>query len=153
MLDGPDGPVTAYHLSDTAARMLVFLQPTDPDAADLLSRLDDWAARLGPVVLHVVVDDDSPDLAARRAERAHRPVGDPSGAARAAFGIEDRGAVLLGTDRFLAGGPARGDDEVAGLVEETIEQPGRRSGSHGRGHDAVAKRAGNRRPWAAVRPP
>ena len=122
VLDGPDGPVSCWELSDTAARMLVFLQPSDPQATGLMARLDDWAARLEPVRLHVVADGDGAALAARYPEQAPRWLGDRSDVARTLFGIEDRGAVLLGTDRHLAGGPARGDDEVADLVEEAIEQ-------------------------------
>ena len=59
--------------------------------------------------LHVVADDEWHVLAARYPDQARRYLGDPAGTVRGRFGIEDRGAVLLGTDRFLAGGPvARG---------------------------------------------
>lgn len=122
VLDGPAGLVSAWQLSDTAARMLVFLEPTDPAAADLMSRLGGWAERLAPVQLHVVADDEWHVLAARYPEQAQRYLGDPAGTVRARFGIEDRGAVLLGTDRFLAGGPSHGDAEVDELVEAAIEQ-------------------------------
>jgi hypothetical protein len=122
VLDGPDGLVSAWQLTDTAARMLVFVEPADPTAADLLSRVDDWADRLDPVQLHVVADDDWEALAARRPEQAQRYLGDPAGVVRGRFGIADRGAVLLGTDRFLAGGPSHGDAEIEELVEAAIEQ-------------------------------
>lgn len=122
VLDGPDGLVTAWQLSDTAARLLVFLEPTDPAAADLMSRLGGWADRLEPVRLHIVADDEWQALAARDPDRAQRYLGDPSGVVRGRFGIEDRGAVLLGTDRLLAGGPSHGDEEIDELVEAAIEQ-------------------------------
>ncbi len=122
VLDGPDGPVSAWQLTDTAARMLVFVEPADPAAAGLVSRLGDWADRLEPVRLHIVADDEWRGLAARYPELAERCLGDPSGVVRGRFGIEDRGAVLLGTDRFLAGGPSYGDEEIAELVEAAIEQ-------------------------------
>jgi hypothetical protein len=122
VLDGPDGLVSAWQLTDTAARMLVFLEPADPAAAGLMSRLARWADRLEPVRLHVVADDDWRVLAARYPEQAERYLGDPFGAVRSRFGIEGRGAVLLGTDRFLAGGPSHGDEEIDELVEAAIEQ-------------------------------
>ena len=122
VLDGPDGEVSSWQLSDSAARMLVFLRPNDPGAADLMARCDDWAGRLEPVRLHLVADEDRAVLAARYPGQARRWLGDPSGVARGVFGIRDRGGVLLGTDRFLAGGPARGDDEIVELVEAAIDQ-------------------------------
>lgn len=122
VLDGPDGLVTATELSDTAARMLVFVEPTDPAAADLLSRIDDWAARLAPVQLHLVADYEWQDLARRYPDQAHRYLGDAAAAVRGRFGVTERGAVLLGTDRFLAGGPARDDEEIIELMEAAIEQ-------------------------------
>lgn len=122
VLDGPEGLVSAWQLTDTAARMLVFLEPTDPDAGDLVSRLDGWADRLRPVVLHVVADGDREVLAHRHPEHSARLLGDPAGAVRGRFGIDVRGAVLLGTDRFLAGGPAHGDEEIDELMEAAIEE-------------------------------
>jgi hypothetical protein len=102
--------------------MLVFLEPTDPAADQLLTRLDRWAERLAPVRVHLVADEEWQVLADRDPARARRYLGDPGGSVRGRFGIEDRGAVLLGTDRFLAGGPAEGDEEIEELVEATIEQ-------------------------------
>ncbi len=122
VLDSPDGLVTATQLSDTAARMLVFVEPTDPDAADLLSRIGDWAARLDPVQVHLVADYEWQDLARRYPDQAHRYLGDAAAAARGRFGVDERGAVLLGTDRFLAGGPAHDDEEIIELMEAAIEQ-------------------------------
>ena len=122
VFDGPEGLVTAYQLSDTAARLLVFLEPTDPAADRVLSSLDGWAERLSPVRLHLVADDEWQVLADRDPARAQRYLGDPGGSVRGRFGLADRGAVLLGTDRFLAGGPAEGDEEIEELVEATIEQ-------------------------------
>ena len=122
VLDGPDGLVSAFELSDTAARMLVFLEPADPAAADLMARLDGWADRLEPVRLHLVADGEWAVLAERYPAHAQRYLGDPSGVVRGRFGIEDRGAVLLGTDRFLAGGPSVGDEEVEELMEAAIAE-------------------------------
>jgi hypothetical protein len=122
VLDSPDGLVTATDLSRTAARMLVFVEPTDPAAADLMSRIDDWAERLAPVQLHLVADYEWHHLARRYPDQAHRYLGDPAAAVRGRFGVDERGAVLLGTDGFLAGGPARDDDEIDELMEAAIEQ-------------------------------
>ncbi len=122
VLDGPDGLVSAFELSDTAARMLVFLEPADPAASDLMARLDGWADRLEPVRLHLVADGEWAVLAERYPAHAQRYLGDPSGVVRGRFGIEDRGAVLLGTDRFLAGGPSVGDEEVEELMEAAIAE-------------------------------
>jgi hypothetical protein len=122
VLDGPDGLGSVWQLSDTAARLLVFCDPGDPTARDLLGRLPGWADRLAPVRLHVVADHEWAALSTRHPELAGILLGDPGGEVRRRFGIDGRGAVLLGTDRFLAGGPVDGDDLVEELVEAAAEE-------------------------------
>jgi hypothetical protein len=111
LLHGPGGPVPVRDLTDVAARLLVFGEPDrDPE---LLVRAPSWAARLAPVRVHLVT------------ERGWAPAGldgelvllDPRGAYRGRLGAASPGAVLLGTDRMLAGGPVAGLDDITSLVE------------------------------------
>ena len=115
VLHGPDGPVAVHDLTDVAARLLVFGDPTvDPG---LLERVSSGAARLAPVRAHVVVeatDRWDGDLVLL----------DPGGTFRHRLGAASPGAVLLGTDRMLAGGPVAGDDDVADLVEAVAAELG-----------------------------
>jgi hypothetical protein len=129
VFDGPDGLVSAWQLTDVAARMLVFAEPDDRGAERLLGQVRDWAERLRPVQLHVVGGRQWPLLATTHPELADLLLGDPDRAVQARFEIETRGAVLLGMDRFLAGGPANGDRDVERLVEAAIEEL-RESGVH-----------------------
>jgi hypothetical protein len=122
VFDGPDGLVSAWQLTDVAARMLVFADPDDRGAERLLGQVRDWAERLRPVRLHVVGGRPWPQLFATHPELADLLLGDPDRAVQARFEIETRGAVLLGMDRFLAGGPADGDRDVERLVEAAIEE-------------------------------
>lgn len=114
-LDGPDGPIPVRDLTDVAARLLVFGDPEhDPD---LVGRASSWALRLAPVRVHVVteqgsVTDDGLVLL------------DPHGTFRRRLGAASPGAVLLGTDRMLTGGPVAGEAGIAGLVEAVATELG-----------------------------
>ena len=117
-LHGSHGPVAVTDLTDVAARLLVFGDPTrDPGLAD---RVSTWAARLAPVRAHVVVEEPG----AIDGWDGDLVLLDPGGAFRRRLGGDSPGAVLLGTDRRLAGGPVTGDDEVTDLVEAVAAELG-----------------------------
>ena len=122
VLEGPDGLASVWQLSDAAARMLVFADPADPSAAALLAKVPAWVEQMAPVRLHLVAGLEWAALAARHPDLADHLLGDPGGELRHRFGIDGRGAVLLGTDRFLAGGPANGDAEISELVDAAVEE-------------------------------
>ena len=115
VLHGPDGPVPVRDLTDVAARLLVFCDPERD--ADLVERASAWAVLLAPVRVHVVTEQP-PNT------RTDLVLGDPRGAFRSRLGAGSPGAVLLGTDRMLAGGPAAGPEEIADLVEAVAAELG-----------------------------
>ena len=108
LLEGPDGPVPVRDLTDVSPRLLVFGDPQhDPD---LVQRVSSWALRLAPVRVHVVSTQGS-------ATADGLVLLDPHGTFRSRLGAEVPGAVVLGTDRMVAGGPVAGEDGIAALVE------------------------------------
>jgi hypothetical protein len=114
-LNGPTGPVQVWQLSDSAARLLVFCGPTDDDIV-AASRV--WATQVAPVRVHVVAET-TPD-----GSWDDDVLLDPGGAYRQALGLSSPTAVLLGTDRMLAGGPADGVAEMTALVEAVAAELG-----------------------------
>ena len=118
MLHGPDGPVPVRDLTDVAARLLVFGDPERDHV--LVDRASSWAARLAPVRVHVVAEQRS----AAADELGDLVLVDPGGVFRSRLRVALPGAVLLGTDRMLAGGPVAGDDEIADLVEAVAAELG-----------------------------
>jgi hypothetical protein len=118
LLHGPDGPVPVRDLTVVAARFLVFGDPErDPV---LVSRASGWAARLAPVRLHVVAEQHS----ATADEQGDLVLVDPGGVFRSRLGAASPGAVVLGTDRMLAGGPVAGEHEIESLFEAVAAELG-----------------------------
>ena len=133
VLDGPDGPRPVWKLSDAAARMLVFWDPAREDAAEVAARLPGWQSQLLPVRVHLV---SRTEWAAARdlwPAIADDLLGDPDAYLLTRLNAYPLpGAVLLGTDRMLAGGPAGGLDEIEELVEAAAEEIGAMDRTAGR---------------------
>ena len=143
VLDGPEGPLSVWALCESAARLLVFSHPDEEADAALVDRLPAWQALLGPGARAPRAPGG---VAVRRGpwpELSDDVLGDPDGETQARLGVPVPGAVLLGTDRHLAGGPVGGLDEIEELVEAAAEQV-RERGALG---------VGNRRRPPAVRSP
>jgi hypothetical protein len=117
VLLGPNGALSVWELSDSAARLLVFCDP-DRDAA-VVEWTRGWASQLAPVLVHVVVESTR-ELASPGEDDLH----DPGGTLRQALRVDAPGAVLLGTDRMLAGGPANGLAELTELVDAMAAELG-----------------------------
>jgi hypothetical protein len=123
VVDGPDGPVSLWRLSEGAARLLVFWDPRRDPAEDLAARLPVWQEQLRPVRVHLVSYSEWAPATELWPELADSLLGDPDDQTRVDLGVYDRpGAVLLGADRILAGGPATGIDEIEELVEAAAEE-------------------------------
>jgi hypothetical protein len=116
LLDGPRGPRSVWQLTDDAARLLVFWNPVDEATAAVADRLPVWQRELGPVRVHLVTRSEWGQAVAVRPDLADELLGDPDGHTRERLGAAMPGAVLLGTDRFVAGGPVAGLDEIEVLV-------------------------------------
>jgi hypothetical protein len=125
VLDGPEGPRSVWQLSDAAARLLVFWDADTDDevGATLAERLPTWQEQLAPVRVHLVSPSEWAPAAARLPDLAEHLLGDPEGEAIARLGVPGTpGAVLLGTDRYLAGGPVVGLAEIEELVSAAAEE-------------------------------
>jgi hypothetical protein len=123
VLDGPEGPRSIWSLTDAAARLLVFWDPREPDADVVADRLPAWQAALPPVRVHLVSGSEWSTVRDLRPGLAEHLLGDPDAGARSQLRVyQQPGAVLLGTDRLLAGGPAAGLEEIEELVEAAAEQ-------------------------------
>ncbi|CUR57543.1 hypothetical protein NOCA1130084 [metagenome] len=87
-------------------------------------KLEAWAADLEPTVGVVAVHPQSGlDLPQQKVLATI----EPDHNVRRIFSVGAPGAVLLGADGYLAGGPVAGEDEVAEFVEDVFaaitEQP------------------------------
>jgi Methylamine utilisation protein MauE len=123
VVDGPEGPVSLWKLSDAAARLLVFWDPRVDPAGEVAARLPVWQEQLGPVRVHLVSNSEWAPATQLWPELADVLLGDPDDQTRVSLGLyETPGAVLLGTDRILAGGPSTGIDEIEELVAAAAEE-------------------------------
>lgn len=116
LVDGPDGPRTLWQLTDEAARLLVFWNPVDEETAEVADRVPGWQEALGPVRVHLVTRSEWSQAVAVRPDLADVLLGDPDGHTAGRMAVSMPGAVLLGADRMLAGGPALGLAEIDELV-------------------------------------
>jgi hypothetical protein len=119
-----DTTASLAELARTQARLLVILNDGCSPCVRTAAKLDDWAARLSPVVrLHAVYSTGSgaagatghdPGLSAWEQEYSVRRV----------FDVTTPAAVLLGADGFLAGGPVVGEDDVHDFVTDVLDELG-----------------------------
>ncbi len=100
-----------------AAHLLVFLSPGCGPCQSIAPDLAGWREELEPVVRVRSVLSATPAVAEVRPELADGWF-DPHGLAREIFGVGNPGAVLLGADGDLAGGPVSGEADVRAFVEE-----------------------------------
>ncbi len=118
VLTMPDGTTTTLaELASTQARLLVVLNPHCGPCVRTAEKLDAWADRLAPgvgvVAVHPVPGLDLP----------HRTVPaavEPEHNVRRIFSVGAPGAVLLGADGLMAGGPVAGAGDVERFVEEIL---------------------------------
>ncbi|MCW2738257.1 MauE/DoxX family redox-associated membrane protein [Nocardioides sp.] len=119
----PDGrTATLSELAALQARLLVVLNPHCGSCVRTAEKLDDWAAQLGPAVGVLAV---YPDAATASGATEHAPglaTSEPELNVRRVFSVGTPGAVLLGADGFLAGGPVAGEGRVAQLVEDVLTE-------------------------------
>lgn len=123
VLDGPHGPASVWQLGDQAARLFVFGDLAAEDTSHVAQRLPVWQEQLGPVRVHLVTQSEWQEAAAAWPDLADQLLGDPEGETIARLRVTGRpGAVLVGTDRYLAGGPVVGVADIEELVEAAAEE-------------------------------
>ncbi len=99
-----------------AAHLLVFLSPGCGPCQSIGPDLAGWREGLAPVVLQPVVAGSPAVVAAL--PYLEGAWFDEFGITRETFGVSTPGAVLLGTDGYLAGGPVAGEQTVRDFVAE-----------------------------------
>lgn len=118
----PDGATsTLAELATTQARLLVVLNTHCGPCLRTAEKLDDWAAKLAPAVGLVAV------YAEDGLETSHADglsAVEPDRNVRRVFSVGAPGAVLLGADGLMAGGPVAGEGDVERFVQDVMEQLG-----------------------------
>lgn len=110
-----------YERTPRAAHLLVFLSPACGPCQQIAPQVAGWAAELAPVVVRAVVVAEPGTVETILPSLRGHAWFDPYSIARKAFGLGTPGAVLVGTDGKLAGGPALGQQEVLDFVAELRE--------------------------------
>lgn len=112
--DGRSRPLT--DLVSGGAVLLVFISPGCAPCARAIEQIPEWDDSLGPVRVRAVTSlpletalQQVPDLSGRLLQ-------DPQATLMRIFGVGTPGAVLLGGDGLLAGGPVRGTHDVADFI-------------------------------------
>lgn len=118
-----DGTATTLvELGRSQARLVVVLNPGCGPCVRTAEKLDGWAARLAPAVGVVAV---YPDHASSTAQDAHAPglaAWEPELNVRRVFSVGTPGAVLLGADGLMAGGPVAGERHIEEFVQDVIAE-------------------------------
>ena len=119
LLEGPDGsPMPLHELSRQSAYLLVFVSPGCGACMQVIPQIKAWDEALPPVTVRAVVSMPV-DLAVTHAPDLEGiTLHDPNGAVARTFGVGNPGAVLLGMDGQLAGGPVSGSVAVEQLVSD-----------------------------------
>lgn len=105
-------------LVSNGAMMLVFVSPGCGPCATPIERIPAWDELLGPVAVRAVVSLPLETTLAAVPHLAERILHDPQATLARIFGIGTPGAVLLGGDGLLAGGPVQGSTEVLAFVDD-----------------------------------
>ena len=112
---------TLNELAAQQAKLLLVVNPRCGPCLRTAEKVDGWAAQLQPAVGMLVV---YPDAASAASATEHAPelgAHEPELNVRRLFSVTTPGAVLLGADGFLAGGPVYGADGVADFVADVLD--------------------------------
>ncbi|MBS2936460.1 thioredoxin family protein [Nocardioides sp. J2M5] len=116
-----DGTATTLvELGRSQARLVVVLNPGCGPCVRTAEKLDGWATRLAPAVGVVAV---YPDHESASAQTEHAPAlaaWEPELNVRRVFSVGTPGAVLLGADGLMAGGPVAGERHIEEFVQDVI---------------------------------
>ena len=113
---------TLAQLAGSQAQLVVILNPDCGPCLRTAQRLDEWAEQLAPFVGVVAVYPDKTTASAPAGHASELATWEPDHNLRAMFAVTAPAAVLLGADGYLAGGPVRGEDEVAEFVAEVLDE-------------------------------
>ncbi|WP_374457449.1 MauE/DoxX family redox-associated membrane protein [Nocardioides sp.] len=116
----PDGTSTTLaELASTQARLLVVLNAHCGACVRTAEKLDGWAEQLEPTVGIVAVH---PETGLALPHQKVLATVEPEHNVRRIFSVGAPGAVLLGADGLMAGGPVAGAGDVERFVEEILDE-------------------------------
>lgn len=118
LADADDTLHSLFDLTRRGAVLLVFVSPGCGSCRPVIERIPRWVTDLAPVrVIGVVTHPIAATVAVAPGLEGHL-MHDVQGATIRTFGVATPGAVLLGGDGLLAGGPVVGGHEVTAFVDE-----------------------------------
>ena len=122
LLDEAGALVLLSRETPAAAHLLIFLNPGCGSCEAVKPFVAQWSQDLAPVTVRAVLMVAPAALTSTWPDLSGLAWFDPNGVARRAFGCATPGAVLIGTDGNLAGGPVNGAQAVTEFVDEIAEQ-------------------------------
>ena len=120
--DSAGNSVPLRDMISTGAVLLVFVSPGCSSCRPAIERLPEWSDGLGPVRVVGVVSRSIAATVEAVPTLEGRILHDPQAATMRMFGIRTPGAVLLGGDGLLAGGPVDGGQSTLDFVEDVRAQ-------------------------------
>lgn len=103
------------------ARVLLFVSPGCGHCHEVIDKIDEWQQQLPMLGIHPVVSNDS-DIDRFSFTGDIQVFVDPGFKTQSLFGKGTPGAVALGADGLLAGGPVFGGKKVMNFVEDIIAE-------------------------------
>lgn len=108
--DEAGSKVTLHELVAHGAVLLLFVSPGCASCRPVIEKLAEWDQALGPVQVRAVIFSPIKDAVAAAPELAGRVLRDPDAITARIFRVGTPGAILMGGDGLLAGGPVQGAD-------------------------------------------
>lgn len=125
LIDPSTGPITLRELSMQRAQLLIFVNCYCGPTHEMTNSFPGWIERLPALDVRMVFSTDY--RAEAFANPPERPLVDHAAVTWQALGIQrSPGAVLLGADGYLAGGPVHGNEipEFVADIEEQLNEAG-----------------------------
>jgi thiol-disulfide isomerase/thioredoxin len=118
-LEDAQGDLVALReLAARSAHLLVFVSPTCGACREIIPQVGQWEASLPRLRVRAVVGTPIELALAQAPELDGLTYHDPGSAVALGLGVDNPGAVLLGMDGLLAGGPVSGSVAVQQMVAE-----------------------------------
>lgn len=119
LLKGPEGEDHPLHqLARHSAHLLVFVSPGCGACSQVIPQIKAWDESLPPVTVRAVVSTSVAQAVAAAPALEGVTLEDPGAVVAQTFATGNPGAVLLGMDGMLAGGPVVGSGAVEQLVAD-----------------------------------
>ncbi len=118
LVDASGRTLPLTELVREGAHLLVFVSTSCASCAEAVASLPEWDRRLGPVRVSAVTWRPVADVLEEQPHLTGLLLQDPEATTSRIFDVATPGAVLLGMDRTLAGGPVEGAAQVRSFIED-----------------------------------